>query len=42
MVVGGQKSGELHVLSIDPKSGDLSSTFHKAKIAKPVCIVFAT
>ena len=42
MVVGGQKSGELHVLSIDPKSGDLSSTSHQAKIAKPVCIVFAT
>lgn len=41
MIVGGQNSGELVSLRIDPKSGELSPTQYRTAVSKPVCIAFS-
>lgn len=42
LVVAGQNSGELMTLQIDQTTGLLSPTNHRAKVPKPVCVVFAS
>ena len=41
VVVAGQNSDDLVSLPIDPKTGRLGEVKGRAKIAKPVCVVFA-
>ena len=40
IVVGGQKSNAVQTLSLDPISGIPKDSGHRAKIFKPVCLVF--
>jgi 6-phosphogluconolactonase len=41
LVVAGQKSNDLTALSIDPKTGKLSSGPNRISVAQPVCVAFA-
>lgn len=40
MVVGGQSSDDLASFPIDPKTGRLGAAAGRAKVGKPVCVVF--
>ena len=40
MVVGGQNSDELASMPIDPKTGRLGAVSGRARMGKPVCVVF--
>jgi 6-phosphogluconolactonase len=41
LIVAGQDSDNLHVLSIDPQSGKLTPTAHKLQVPSPICLVFS-